>query len=187
MIDPPPRRRIAGTAAFIPSHTPFWLTLTTASHSSSLVSSRPFIFAMPALFTRTSNPPNSLSHVSTAARQSAARVTSRWTARTILAPCLALIATAVCPVNSSRKSPITTLAPSAANSFASAAPCPRAPPEISATLPFSRSILHLALKVLRQNSRALFRFVHYLTLLPPLRCAFSKSNSNRASPSNYPA
>jgi hypothetical protein len=35
---------------------------------------------MPALFTRMSSPPNSLSQLATALRQSAARVTSRWSA-----------------------------------------------------------------------------------------------------------
>src|SRR5271154_6439871 len=73
----PPRDRIAATAVFIPNQTPFWLILTIESHSSSLVSSSPDILKMPALLTRTSSPPNVLMHASTAACQSAARVTSR--------------------------------------------------------------------------------------------------------------
>src|SRR4051794_33735629 len=44
---------------------------------------------------------------------------------------------AVCLPSSSRTSVMITCAPSDANSRASAAPCPRAPPVISATLPSS--------------------------------------------------
>src|SRR5262252_4992227 len=44
--------------------------------------------------------------------------------------------------SSSRTSPKTTWAPSRANSFASAAPCPRAPPLISATFPSSLPMAH---------------------------------------------
>ena len=58
MMEPAPRCRVAGTAYFIPSHTPFWLMLTIESHSSSLVSSCPSTFAMPALLTRISKPPS---------------------------------------------------------------------------------------------------------------------------------
>src|ERR1700684_3351698 len=53
---------------------------------------------------------------------------------------LALISSAVLRHWSSSTSPITTLAPSPTKRRASAAPCPRAPPEIRATLPLSRSM-----------------------------------------------
>src|SRR5215469_15270201 len=96
---------------------------------------------MPALLTRISRPPNSRSLAAIAARQSFARVTSRCSATAALVAALALISSAVCLQTSSSTSPTTTLAPSLANSRASAAPCPRAPPEMRATLPLSLSIL----------------------------------------------
>src|SRR6266545_7335789 len=54
-------------------------------------------------------------------------------------PAARISASTRCP-SSSRMSPKTTLAPSRTKSLASVAPCPRAPPLISATLPLSLPI-----------------------------------------------
>src|SRR5712691_5970905 len=115
-IEPPPARRMAGMACFVPKNTPLAFTAMMRSQSSSLVSSIPLRITMPALFTRTS--------------------------------------------------PKTTFAPSRAHSFASAAPCPRAPPLISATLPSSLPMftsLHWTMKV---PSPHIFEALDYSPALP---------------------
>src|SRR3989442_5042194 len=88
-----------------------------------------------ALLIRTSSLPNRLVAVLTALCQSASLVTSRWT-YTASRPAARMAASTFWP-SASRMSPKTTLAPSLANVSASAAPCPRAPPLISATFPSS--------------------------------------------------
>src|SRR5215831_19404949 len=68
----------------------------------------------------------------------------------------------------SRTSPKTTLAPSRAHNFASAAPCPRAPPLMSATLPSSLPILtslHWTLKVPSPHLFEVFDFSPPVPLL----------------------
>src|SRR5215831_536669 len=90
---------------------------------------------MPALFTRPCRPPN-VAAAPTADSQSRSAVTS----------CRRKVAAAPSSPASRRPSgsstsPMTIRAPSLTNRRASAAPCPRAPPLISMTLPFRRSIL----------------------------------------------
>ena len=58
MIDPPPRRSIAGAVAWIPSTTDVALTRRSSSHSSMRSSLSGATRMMPALFTRTSSPPS---------------------------------------------------------------------------------------------------------------------------------
>src|SRR4026208_944249 len=54
---PPPDRRMAGTACFMPRKTPLALTFMMESHSVVLVTSEPEEPLMPALFTRMSSRP----------------------------------------------------------------------------------------------------------------------------------
>ena len=76
-MDPPPALRMAGTANFMPSKTPFWLTSVILFHNSRLVASNPAMSNTPALLISTCSPPNACSQVSTARCQSASWVTSR--------------------------------------------------------------------------------------------------------------
>src|SRR2546422_7391881 len=134
-MEPPPACRMAGIAHFVPRKTPLTLTAMMRSQSASLVSS---IFArnrMPALLTSTSSLPYVCTAVATAAGQSSSWVTFRCTE--VAWPPEARIAVSTFLPSSSRMSPNTTAAPSRTNSWVSAAPCPRAPPLISATLPAS--------------------------------------------------
>ena len=57
MMEPPPARRMAGSALRVPRNTPLVFTASTWSHSSSLVSSMPPPRAIPALLTSTSSLP----------------------------------------------------------------------------------------------------------------------------------
>ena len=126
---------MAGIAHFVPRNTPLTLTAMMRSQSASLVSS---IFAcnrMPALLTSTSSLPYVCTAVLTAARQSASRVTFRWTY--VARPPEARMSDSTFLPSSSSTSPNTTAAPSCVNNCASTAPCPRAPPLIRATLPAS--------------------------------------------------
>jgi hypothetical protein len=143
MIEPPPRLRIAGTTIFIPSQTPFWLTLTIASHSSSDVCSKPFLLAMPALLTRMSSPPNSRTQVSTAGVP-----VSRAGYVQVNRPYRGGAELGVDGVGSLLRQFVAHVADYDLRAFACKeprlrGPCPRAPPEISATLFLSRSIFDL--------------------------------------------
>ena len=90
---------------------------------------------MPALLTRISSFPNRSTVAAIALRQDSSLATSRWTK--IASPPDLQISRATSRPNSSRKSPRTTFAPSWAKIRPSAAPIPRAPPLINATLSFS--------------------------------------------------
>src|SRR6266849_4848392 len=136
MIEPPPACRNAGIACFVPRKTPLTLTAMMRSQSSSDVSSILARKRMPALLTSTFSLPYEFTAVATAARQSASRVTFRCTY--VALPPEALISASTFLSSSLRMSPSTTAAPSRTNIRPSTAPCPRAPPLISATLPSSR-------------------------------------------------
>src|SRR5712692_1921751 len=56
-IDPPPARRMAGMACFVPKNTPFAFTAMMRSQSPSLVSSIPLRITLHPLFTRQSRFP----------------------------------------------------------------------------------------------------------------------------------
>src|SRR5262245_52468462 len=132
-------------AAFVPRNTPLTLIAMMRSQSASDVSSIEARKRMPALFTRTFSLPYACTAVATAARQSAARVTSRCTY--VALPPLARISASTFLPSSSSTSPSTTAAPSRTNMRPSVAPWPRAPPLISATLPSSRPMIGLLLRV----------------------------------------
>ena len=135
MIDPPPARRMAGMAAFVPRNTPLALMSIVRVQSSTVVSSiRPHP-PMPALLTRTFSAAKRDAARPTAACQSASLVTSSRTKAA--SPPLALMSASTAWPSATRMSPMTTRAPSRANRRASAAPIPRAPPLISATFPAS--------------------------------------------------
>ena len=138
-MEPPPARRISGMAALVPRKTPLALMSITRSHSSTVVSSRVPLDSTPALFTRISSLPKRLTAVATASCHAASLVTSSGTKTH--SPPDSLISASVRRPSYSRMSPMTTLAPSLANNFASAAPIPLAPPLISATLFSSRMFL----------------------------------------------
>ena len=72
----PLRFRKSGSAALMPSHAPFRLTVRVRSQSASSVDSTVPRELIPALLTRTSSPPQRSSIVATALAQWAARTTS---------------------------------------------------------------------------------------------------------------
>ena len=124
-IEPPPRSVIGATAARMPRNTPVWLTAITWSQSASVWFSSRAVKPMPALLTSTSRPPKRSMVKAIADAHSSSLDTSRWV-NTARSPIEAATASPL----STRTSPITTSAPSAANRRASASPCPRDPPVI---------------------------------------------------------
>src|SRR6266545_310651 len=135
-IEPPPAWRMTGMAYFVPRKTPLAFTAITRSHSAAVRSSiatRGMTIA--ALLIRMSSRPWRPVASLTAFFQSVSFVTSRCT-YAASPPATRMEASTFLP-SASRMSPKTTFAPSRANVSASAAPCPRAPPLISATFPSS--------------------------------------------------
>src|SRR6185295_19909384 len=135
-IEPPPAWRMAGIAYFVPRNSPLAFTAITWSHSAAVRSSigtRGMIMA--ALLIRMFSRPWRPVAICTACCQSASLVTSRCT-YVASPPAARMVASTFWP-SVSRISPKTTWAPSRAKVSASAAPCPRAPPLISATFPSS--------------------------------------------------
>src|SRR5882724_4437114 len=108
MIDPPPARRMAGMAAFVPRNTPLALMSIVRVQSSTVVSSiRPHP-PMPALLTRTFSAPKRDAARPTAACQSASLVTSSRTKSA--SPPLALMSASTAWPSATRMSPMTTRA-----------------------------------------------------------------------------
>ena len=132
-IEPPPALRISGIAYLVPRKTPVALTDITSFHSSRVVSSIGTVRYIPALFTRTSSFPNLWAARATAFFQSSSLLTSSFTKRA--RPPASFTSASILRPSSTSTSPMTTLAPSLAKSLASAAPIPRAPPLMIATLP----------------------------------------------------
>ena len=135
-IEPDPCPIIVSATAFMPRNVPTWLIVTIRMYSSSVVLVMPTIRNTPALLTSTSMRPNRdrvvvddrgpvgfARHVVTEVRGARHRAPWRRAHRRRRA-----------------RRPASRCAPSATNSRASAAPCPRAAPVISATLPSSRPI-----------------------------------------------
>src|SRR5436309_531160 len=135
-IEPPPARRMAGIAYFVPRNTPLAFTAITRSHSAAVRSSiatRGMTIA--ALLTRMSSRPWRPVARFTAFCQSVSLVTSRCVYEA--SPPAPRIAASTFLPSASRMSPKTTFAPSRANVSASAAPWPRAPPLSNASFPSS--------------------------------------------------
>ena len=109
-IDPPPARFIGSITDFMPSQQPTAFTSSTRRKPSRGISAIGANVRIPALFTRMSSRPNVSSVAVTAAAQSSSLVTSRCTYRQCSAPSLS----ATYWPCSSRTSPKTTRAPSAA-------------------------------------------------------------------------
>ena len=120
---------------------PFWLVSTMRSRSSSVKRSMGLSPSsrMPALLTSTSIFPNLSITTCISFSGSSGLEISVATARTL--PPFSSISLATSCRAASRRAVITTVAPSAANSLAVAAPTPELPPVITATLSFKRSIL----------------------------------------------
>src|SRR5207247_944908 len=142
-----PRRcsRIRRGACRVQLKVPFKWTAMTASHSSSLMLKIIRSRRMPALFTRMSIAPNSLTAVST--MRSAAAKSATLSALATARPPRARIASTTSsatrreaprPSTSAPRSLTTTAAPSAASSSAMARPMPRPAPVTTAALPSSR-------------------------------------------------
>src|SRR3984885_4752014 len=144
MMDPGPRRgregmaRIASTPIRIPRKTPSRLMRITARQSSRLVSSSGLLGPIPALLTRTSSLPNSLTAASTAAFHSCSRLTSCLTAMAPRFPRRISFATSSAPSRS--MSVATICAPSRASDNAAARPMPAADPVNRAILSATRAI-----------------------------------------------
>src|SRR4051794_12898794 len=136
-IDPPPASAIAVRTARIPSITPSRFTARIRRWSSRDTSSSSVGgTAMPALFTRTSSFPNAATVARTARSHCSGSVTSSGATMAAVTP----ISPTTVRALSYCTSATTTLAPSAANRRASAAPWPCAAPVISATLPARRPV-----------------------------------------------
>ena len=118
MIDPPPARRMAGMTALVPRNTPLALTSIMRSQSSTVVSSMRPPPPMPALFTRTFSRAERLDRQ--ADGRAASRPRSVTSSRTKTAsPPFAVMSASTARPSASRMSPMTTRAPSRANSRAS--------------------------------------------------------------------
>ena len=126
---------MCGIAAITPRNTPRAFTSITRSQFATVASSRVPATRIPALLTSTSSLPNASIVASMAACHDSGRVTSRWTYSAC--PPISFISASTLRPSSSSTSPNATFAPSRANSRASAAPIPRAPPLTNATLPAS--------------------------------------------------
>ena len=103
------------------------------SISASVVSSKVFGMAVPALFTNTSRLPNVATVFSTAALTALASAASAWIA-IALPPAASMAFTTDAAASAPFEYVIATFAPSAARRFAIAAPMPRDAPVTSATL-----------------------------------------------------
>src|SRR3972149_11854164 len=136
-MTPPPRRRIAGTAASVPAMTAHRLTAMVRSHLSRGASGKRGQPAfMPALLCRMSIPPNVSSVKATICSTSAQRVTSVCTNAARL-PASSTSRTVSRPPASST-SAMATAAPACTRAMAVARPMPEPPPVTRATFP-SRS------------------------------------------------
>src|SRR5213080_3934350 len=145
MIRPRRCSRMRRVACRVQLKVPFRWTPMTASHSSSLMLKIMRSRRMPALFTRMSIAPNSLTAVST--MRSAAAKSATLSALATARPPRARIASTTSsatrreaprPSTSAPRSLTTTAAPSAASSSAMARPMPRPAPVTTAALPSSR-------------------------------------------------
>src|SRR6266550_5580578 len=147
MIRPRRCSRMRRVACRVQLKVPFRWTAMTASHSSSVMLKIMRSRRMPALFTRMSIAPNSLTAVST--MRSAAGKSATLSALATALPPRARIASTTSsatrreaprPSTSAPRSFTTTAAPSAASSSAIARPMPRPAPVTTAALPSSRPI-----------------------------------------------
>src|SRR5262249_33168709 len=134
MITPPPRRRMADTAAWLNRNRPFTLTASTRSSSASSISVTGLLtWATPALLTRMSSPPNAASVACSAASISALRATSHASA---IAPLR--ISAAAALAASAFTSSTATRAPSRAKVSAMHRPMPEPAPVTMAALSLRR-------------------------------------------------
>src|SRR3990172_4967706 len=133
-MTPPPRRRIAGTAASVPAMTAHRLTAMVLSHLSRGASGKRGQPAfMPALLCRMSTPPNVYSVKATIRSIPSQRVTSVYT-NAAWPPASSRSRTVSRPPASST-SATATAAPASARAMAVARPMPEPPPVTRATLP----------------------------------------------------
>ena len=135
---PPPEASMPGSTALVTRNMLLTLTLISRSQSASLVSRKGPAAMMPAWFISTVIAPKRAwawltARCTWSATETSAATNSAW-------PPAALIRAATASPWLVGKSRITTWAPSAANSSDAASPHPPAPPVISATLPFNRSM-----------------------------------------------
>src|SRR3989441_3924513 len=124
------------SAACVATSVPRTLMSITRSISSSVVSSKVFGMAVPALFTSTSSRPKVATVFSTAPLTASMSAAFAWIA-TAFPPLSSIALTTAEAALASFAYVMATLAPSAARRFAIAAPMPREPPVTSATLPAS--------------------------------------------------
>ena len=133
---PPPVSSILSTAYLVPRKTPLALISMMRSQPSTLLTSGKERLLIPALLTSTSSLPKRSTTRCTPSCQSCSLVTSRRT--NMASPPASAIWASICRPSASKMSAMATLAPSLANSLASAAPIPLAPPVIKATFPCNR-------------------------------------------------
>src|SRR5438093_7917792 len=124
------------SAACVATSVPRTLMSITRSISSSVVSSKVFGMAVPALFTSTSSRPKVATVFSTAPLTASTSAASAWIA-TAFPPLSSIALTTAEAALASFAYVMATLAPSAARRFAIAAPMPLEPPVMSATFSFN--------------------------------------------------
>ena len=135
-MEPPPVFAIAAAASLVPRNTLVAFTASSLCQPSSPSASPTELPLMPALFTRMSSLPYAAIVSAISFFQSASDVTSVRTKRACR--WLAEMSAATASPSFTSMSAMTTLAPSCANSRASASPMPWAPPVMIATLSLSR-------------------------------------------------
>jgi hypothetical protein len=133
MIEPPPARRMAGTAYFTDRNTPSRLIAVCRRQSANDISMALHRMPIPALAIITLSRPKRRSVASITRGHSSSILTSRC--RQIASPPAAAISPTTACAPASSMSVMTTLAPSRARVAAHAAPIPDAPPVTIATLP----------------------------------------------------
>src|SRR2546429_797834 len=163
------------SAACVATSAPRTLMSITRSISSSVVSSKVFGIAVPALFTSTSSRPKVATVFSTAPLTASTSAASAWIA-TAFPPLSSIALTTAEAALASFAYVMDTLAPSAASRFAIAAPMPREPPVTSATFLLNLDIrseehtselqsrLHLVCRLLLEKKKT-----------PPNTCASAVS------------
>src|SRR5213593_1554464 len=124
------------SAACVATSVPRTLMSITRSISWSVVSSKVFGMAVPALFTSTSSRPKVATVFSTASLTASTSAASAWIA-TAFPPLSSIALTTTEAALASFAYVMATLAPSAARRFAIAAPMPLEPPVMSATFSFN--------------------------------------------------
>src|SRR5258706_9905686 len=133
-MNPPPRRRRCGSAAWHALNTPVRFVSITSAHCSSVIDATSVNTPTPALLITKSRPPNRATVASTARRTSSCRRTSACIVSTEPGPAASIVGRADDRCAALRPV-MATCTPSATSARAIARPMPRDPPVTNATFP----------------------------------------------------